>query len=149
MIIHKQILLPLRPRFGVMAKQYVIQPEPKELLRGEQRHTRLLGRTVSFALIALHTSRHEVGRRAFAALCPRQDVIKRQVFGVTVVTAILTAVTVTNVNTRTLHRSLTPIASHVDVVPQPDDRRNGKYRRRRTKDIVAVVLFDKNSAAKP
>src|SRR5215203_855240 len=121
-----------------MTKQYVIESQTKELLRREQRHPCLFRRSVTFTLVAFYTRRDQVGRSAFAALCPRQDVIERQVLGVTMLAAILAAVTVAYVNACPLHRRLGTIAADMNVMTKPDHRRHGKNGRGRVKNIVAV-----------
>jgi DNA repair protein RadC len=65
------------------------------------------------------------------------------------ITAVLAAIPIADIDTRPLHCRLTSIASNVNIMPQADDRRNGKCRRRRMEHVVAVVLFDKHRAAKP
>ena len=127
----------------------MIEPETQKLLRGQQWHACLLGSAVTFSLVALHAGRDEIRRGAFTTLCSRQDVIERQVLRVAMITAVLAAIAVANVDTRTLHRRLTAIAPHMNIVSQPNDGRNRKRCRRRMENIVAVVLFDKHRAAKP
>lgn len=149
MIVHKQILLPLRTRFCVMAKQNMIKAEPKQLLRCQQGHSRLFGRAVTLSLITFNASRDQIRRRAFSALCTRQNMIERQVLRVLVIAAILTAITVADINPGTLHRGFPSIPADVYIMPKTDHRRNFKCCRRRTEHIVAVVLFDEHSSAKP
>lgn len=132
-----------------MTKQDVVEPEAKQLLRCQQRHASLLRRTISFSLIALHARRNEVLRCALAALCTGKDVIQSQVFGMPVFTAVLAAVTVADVYPSPLHRCLTIVASEVDIVAQPDDRGDRKRRRRRMKNIRAVIFLNEDRSAKP
>ena len=132
-----------------MAEKHVIESQTEKLLRSEQRHTSLFGRSITFSLVALHTRRDKVSRRAFTALRTRQDVIERQVFRMLVIAAVLAAIAIANVDACTLHGRLAAIAADVDVVPKPDHRRDREGRRRRMKNIVAVLLFDENSTAKP
>ena len=148
-VVHEQVLLPFRTRFGIVAKQHVIEAETQQLLRSQQRHTCLFRRSVPFPLVAFHAGGDQVRRGAFAALCTRQNVIERQVLCVFMVAAILAAVTVANVNPGTLHRRFAAVAANVHVMPQTDHRREPESRRRRMEDIVAVVLFDEYRAAKP
>src|SRR5690606_26341138 len=82
-------------------------------------------------------------------LRPRENVIQRQVLCVLMIAAILTAIAITDVDPGTLHSGLPAVAAHINIVTQPDDRRDPEYGRRRAKHIVAIVLFDKNGAAKP
>src|SRR5436190_21833685 len=77
-IVHKQILAPFRTIFGVMTEQHVVEAEPEQLLRREQRHACLLGCAVALALVALDAGGHKVLRRRLAALGTREDVVKRQ-----------------------------------------------------------------------
>lgn len=132
-----------------MAKQNVIQPESKQLLRRQQRHASLLRRTIAFALITLYTCCHKILRRRFATLSSRENVVKRQVLGVTMFAAILATISVANVDPSTFHRGLAIIASKMDVVAQSNDRRHREFSGRRMQHIVAVVLLDKNGTAKP
>jgi len=132
-----------------MAKQYMIESQTKQLLRRKQRHPCLFRRAVAFPLIAFYARGDQIGRRAFAALCPRQDVVERKVLGVTMLAAILAAVTVANVNTCPLHRRLRTIAADVNVMAKPDHGRHRENGRGRAQNIVAVVFLDINRAAKP
>ena len=104
--------------------------------------------TVTFSLIAFYACSDKVRRGAFAALSARQYVIERQVFCVFVFTAVLTTVSIANVNPGTFHCGLAAISANVDVVAQPNHRRHGKRRRGRMKDIVAIVFLDKDRTAK-
>ncbi len=148
-LVHKQIFLPFRTRFGVVAKQDMIQAKPQQLLRCKQWHAGLFRRSITFSLIAFYACSDKVGRGAFAALCTRQNVIEREVLRMFVVTAILAPVTVSNIDAGTLHRSFAAITTHMHVMSQADYRRHGKGRRRGMKNIVAIVFLDKNGAAKP
>ena len=132
-----------------MTKKHVVEPQPEQLLRSQQRHTRLLRRAIALTLITLDAGRYQVMRRALSTLCSRQDVIERQVLGMLVFTAILAAIAVADVDASALHRRLAALALDVNVMTQPDDRWNGKLRRRRMKDIVAVILLDENGPSKP
>ena len=132
-----------------MTKKHVVEPQPQQLLRSQQRHTRLLRRAIALTLITLDAGRYKVMRRAFSTLCSRQDVIERQVLGMLVFTAILAAIAVADVDASALHRRLAALALDMNVMTQPDDRWNGKLRRRRMKDIVAVILLDENGPSKP
>ena len=148
-IVHKEILAPLGSVLGVMTEQHVIEAEPEQLLRGQQRHACLLGRAVALTLVTLDARRHEVLRRALAALRTRKNMIERQVLGVLVLCAILAAITVADVDARTLHRGLAIIAADVHIVTQPNHGRHGKRGRRRMQHIVAVIFLNKNGTAKP
>lgn len=148
-VVHKQVFAPFRAVLGVVTQQHMIEAEAKQLLRREQRHSRLLGRAVAFALIALDARGHQILRRVLAALRTREDVIKRQVFRMFVLGAILAAIAVANVNSRTLHRRLAAVAPQMNVVSQPDDRRHRKGRRRRMQNVITVILLDKDCSAKP
>jgi hypothetical protein len=75
--------------------------------------------------------------------------VQRQVFGMTVVTAILTSIAVANVYPRPLHRRFTSVPANMYVVPQPDNGWHPECCRRGTKDILAVMFFDKHGAPKP
>ncbi len=127
----------------------MVEAETQQLLRRQQRHSRLLGRAVALALVAFYAGSDQILRRVFAALSTRKNVIKRQVLRMTMLAAILAAIAVANVNTRTLHRRLAVIAPQMNVMTQPHNRRNRKRRRRRMQHVVAVVLFNKDRAAKP
>ena len=102
-----------------MAEEDMIKAETQKLLRSEERHSRLFGRSVAFTLVTLYASSDEVRRRAFAPLGARKDMVQRQVFGMTVVTAILTSIAVANVYPRPLHRRFTSVPANMYVVPQP------------------------------
>jgi len=132
-----------------MAEQHMVKAQSQKLLRSEQRHAGLLRRTVTFSLVAFYASSDEVRRCAFAALSTRQDVIKRQILGVFVIAAILAAVTVADVNPRPLHCRLASVSTNVDVVTQADHGRDLEDRRRGTEYVFAIVLFNKDRAAKP
>src|SRR5262245_33810267 len=114
-----------------MAKQHVIESEAKQLLRSQQRHAGLLGRAVALTLVALDTRGHQVLRRAFAALCPRQNVVEREVLCMTMLATILAAISIANVNSCSLHRRFTVLAADMDIMPQPNNRGNRKDRRGR------------------
>jgi hypothetical protein len=75
--------------------------------------------------------------------------VERQVFCVLMLAAVLAAVPVADVDPGTLHRRLASVASDVYVMTQADHGRNLERSRRGTKDVFAVVLFDKDRAAKP
>ena len=132
-----------------MAKQYVIEPETKQLLRGQQRHACLFRRTVPLTLVALDAGRDQILRRAFAALRSRQDVIERQVLGMLMLSAILATITVANIDSGPLHGRFAVLAANMNIMPQPHNGRHRKNRRGRMKDIVAVVFLNENGAAKP
>ena len=149
MVVHKEVLAPLGPRFGVMAKQYVIKAEPQKLLRGKQRHACLFGSSVSFSLVALYTGGDEICGSAFAALCTRENVVERKVLCVPVIAAVLTAITVADIHPCTLHCGLPPVSADINIMTQPDNRRNTENGRRRAENVVAIVLFDKDGAAEP
>lgn len=127
----------------------MIEAESKQLLRSQERHARLLWRSVAFALIALYTRGHQVLRCVLAALCTREDVIKRQVFCVLVLGAILAAIAVANVDSRPLHGRLAAVATQMHVMSQPNNRRHGKNCRGRTQNVIAIILLDKDRSAKP
>ena len=127
----------------------MVEAEAEEFLRCEQRHSGLFGRAVAFTLVAFYAGRDEIVRRAFTALRTREDVVERQVFGVLVLAAVLTAVAVADIDPRPFHRSLAVIATQMDVMTKPHDRRHGKRGRGRVQDIVAVVFLDKDRTAKP
>ena len=132
-----------------MAKQHVIEAETKQLLRRQQRHARLLRRAVALSLVALHACGHEIRRRTFTALGAGKNMVERQVFSMSMLTAVLAAVTVADVNACALHRRFAAIASNIDVMAQSDHRRNRKDCRRRMQNVVSILLFDENGAAKP
>jgi hypothetical protein len=75
--------------------------------------------------------------------------VERQVFGVLLLAAILTAVAVADINARPLHRAFAAVSPNMDVMPQTYDRWNRKSGRWGMQDIVAVILFDKNRSPKP
>src|SRR5687767_7094403 len=99
-----------------MAEQYAVESELEKFLRGQKRHSCLFRRAVALTLVALDTSRHQVLRRRFAALCARQYMVKRQFFGVLMLAAILAAITVTNINSRPFHRRFATATMHIDVM---------------------------------
>lgn len=148
-IVHKQIFLPFRTRLGIVAEQHVIEPQSQKFLRSEQRHSCLFRRTVTFSLIAFYASSYKVSRSAFAALGPRQDMIKRQILGVLVIAAVLAAVAVADIYPRPLHCRLASVSTNVNIVTQADHGRDLEDRRRGTEYVFAVVLFYKDRAAKP
>ena len=148
-VVHEQVLLPLRTRFSVVTKQYVIESQPKQLLRRQQRHSGLFRRAVTLSLIAFYAGSDKVCRGAFAALGTRQDVIKRQILSVPMLAAILAPIAVADVNPCPLHCRLASVSTNVDVVSQADHGRDLKNCRRGTEYVIAVVLFDKDRAAKP
>jgi hypothetical protein len=117
-LVHEKIFLPFRTRFGVVAKQNMIESKPQQLLRSKQRHAGLFRSAVTFSLIAFYASSDKVCRGAFAALCTRQNVIEREVLRMTVVAAILAAVTIANVDAGSLHRGFAAITTHMYVMSQ-------------------------------
>ena len=129
-LVHKQIFFPFGFRFRVVTEQHAVESKLEKFLRREQRHSGLIGRAVAFALVAFDARRNEVVRGAFAALRSRQNVIERQIFGVFVVAAVLTAVAVANVNSGALHRRFLPFALDVNIRSQAHDRRHGNHGRR-------------------
>src|SRR5688572_7284355 len=99
-----------------MAKQHMVETETQQLLRGQQRHTSLIRGTIPLSLIASNTRCDEVVRCALSALCPRENVIERQVLSVLVLATVLTPVTVANVDPCTFHRCFAVIAAYVYVM---------------------------------
>ncbi len=97
----------------------MVEAETQQLLRRQQRHSRLLRRAVAFSLVAFYAGRDQILGRVFAALSTRKNVIERQVLSVTMLAAILAAIAVSNVDTRTLHRRLAVIAPQMNVMTQP------------------------------
>ena len=132
-----------------MTKQHVIEAETQQLLRCQQRHTCLLGRAVALTLVTFDAGRDQIVRRAFAALCPRENVIERQILGVLMLAAILAAIAVANIDPGPFHRRFAVIAPNVHIMTQADNRRHRKSGRRRMENIIAVVFLDKDRAAKP
>lgn len=132
-----------------MAEQYVIEAETQQLLGCKQRHTGLFRRAVAFTLVAADAGGYKILRGAFAALGAGKYVIQRQVLGGFVFTAILAQIAVANIDTRSLHRCLAAITAHVYIMTQPDHRWDLKNGRRRAENIIPVVFFDKDRAAKP
>ncbi len=132
-----------------MTKQNVIEAEPEQLLRCQQGHSRLLRSSIALALIAFDAGGDQIMRRALAALGTRENVIERQFFGMLVFTAVLAAIAVADVYPCPFHRGFTIVSADMDVMTQPDDRRNGKRGRRRMQNIIAVVFLNKNRATKP
>ena len=149
MVVHKQILLPLRPRFGIVAEQNVVEPQTEQLLRSQKRHACLLRSAIAFSLIALYARRYEIRGSALPTLGAREDVIEREVLGVAMLSAVLATITITNVNPCTLHCGLASIATDVNIMSKPNHGRNGEDGRRRMENIVAVFLFNKYRTAKP
>ena len=129
MVVHEQIFLPFGTRLGVVAEQYVIETETQKLLRRQQRHTCLFGRTITFSLITFHTGRDKVGRCAFSALGTGKNVIECEVLCVSVIAAVLAAITITNINASTLHGCLAAVAANMNIVPQSNHGRDGENRR--------------------
>ena len=113
-----------------MAKQYVIESESEKLLRREQRHACLFRRTITFSLITFHARRDEIRRCAFSALGTGKNVIECEVLRVFVIATVLAAITITDVNASTLHGRFAPVAANMNVVPEANNGRNGKYGRR-------------------
>lgn len=148
-LVDEEILLPFGARFGVVAQKHVVKAEAKQLLGGQERHACLVGCSIAFALIALNARCHKILRRMLAALCTRQDVIERQVFRVAMLTAILTAVAVTNVDPCTLHRILVFLSAQMDIVAQAHNGRHRERRGWRMQNVLAVVLLNKHGSAKP
>ncbi len=146
---HKQIFLPFGFRLGVMTQKNVVESDAQKFLRAEQRHSRLFGCAVAFALVAGNTSRHEILRNGFAALRSRQNMVERQILRVFVVAAVLTAIFVADINSRPLHRRFLTLAAHVNISSQTNHARNLDSLRRRAQNIRAVVFFDRHFAAKP
>lgn len=132
-----------------MAQQHMIEPETQQFLRGKQGHACLFRCPVAFSLITFYASGDKVRRSTFASLSPRQNVVERQVLCMLVFAAILTAVSITNVNACTFHRRFTAVPADVDVVTQPNYGRHLEYRRRGTQHMLAIVFFDEHGAAKP
>lgn len=125
----------------------MVEPKPQQLLRGQERHPRLLRRSVTLALVAFDARGDQVMRRALAALSTREDVVQRQVLGVLMLAAVLTPITVTNVDPGPFHRGLAVVAANVNIMPQPDNRWDRKRDRGRMQHIVPVILLDKHSPA--
>lgn len=148
-LVDEEILLPLGTRLCVVAEKDVVESETQQFLRGKERHTSLLGRAVAFSLIALYARSYKILRSVLAALCPRQNVIERQILCVPMVAAILASIAVANIDAGALHRILAGSAAQVYVMPQSDNGRHGEDRRRRMQHIVAVILLDEHSSAEP
>lgn len=148
-LVHKQIFLPFRTGFGVVAQEDVIETETQQLLGSKQRHTGLFGSAVTLALVAADAGSHKVLRGALAALRTGQDMVERQVLGLAMLTAILAQVAVANVDTRPFHRCLAAIPAHVYIVTQPDHGRDLEYGRGGTQHVVAVSLLNEDGPAEP
>ena len=148
-IVHEEVLAPLGAILGVMTKQHVIEAETQQFLRGQQRHAGLFRRAVALSLIAFDTRGHKVLRRAFAALCTREDMIERKFLGVFMLAAILTAISIANIDPSPFHRGFAIITTNVNIMTQTHNRRNGKNGRGRSENIIAVVFLDKYCSAKP
>lgn len=148
-VVHEQVFFPLRPRFGVVAEQNVVEPEPQQFLRGQERHAGLFRRSVALALVAGDTGRDQICRGALAALSPRENVIERQVLGEPMVAAVLAAIAVADVDPCTLHCRFTTRAPDIHIMPEPNNGWDTENRRGRAENVVAVVLFDEDRAAKP
>lgn len=101
--VDEKIFLPFRTRFGVVTKQDMVEPEPKQFLGGKQWHSGLLGRSIAFSLIAPYASGNKILRRVFSTLSTREDVVKRQIFRMPVLAAILAAISIANIDTGALH----------------------------------------------
>ena len=127
----------------------MVEAEPQKFLGRKQRHSCLIRCAVSFTLVTTDARCDQICRRAFPALRSRKYMVERQVLCMFVLTAVLAAISISNVNARTLHRRLAAIAPYVDVMTKANHRRDCERRRRRMQDVVAVVLFDKNRPAKP
>lgn len=125
-----------------MTEKHVVQTQPKQLLRGQKRHSRLLGRPVALALVTPLAGGDEILRSRRSALCFGHDVIERQILGVFVVAAILATITIPNIDPGPLHRAVAPTAADIDVMAQAHDRRNAKLNRRGPKNVVAVKFLD-------
>lgn len=86
-------------------------------------------------------------RSALAALGTREDMVERQVLGMLVLAAVLTAITVANVDPRTLHRRLAIVPANMHVMPQTHHRRHREGDRRRMQHIVAVIFLNEDRPA--
>ena len=129
-VVHEQILLPFGSRLGVVAKQYVIETETKKLLRCQQRHASLLGSSITFSLITFHARRDEIRRCAFTALSAGKNVIKREVFRVTMIPAVLAAISVSHQDLHPEVPGRMPPLAHVDVGDEAYDARAGEFETR-------------------
>jgi len=132
-----------------VTQQHVVEAESQQLLRCEQRHTRLIGRAIALSLVAFHARGNEVVRGAFTALCPREDMVERQILGVPMFAAILAPIPVANIDARPFHRRFAIITPDVHIMTQPYHRGHGKRCRWRMEDIIAVIFLNKYRAAKP
>ena len=101
----------------------VVEAKSKQLLRGKKGHPRLLRRAITFALIALHTRSDKVLWCRFAALSTRQNVVERQILSVSVLAAVLTTITIADVDPGTFHRRFASGATHIYIMTQANDRR--------------------------
>lgn len=99
-----------------MAEQNVVEPKPKKLLRCEQGHTRLLGRSVAFSLIAPDTGGDQVLRGRCAALGFRKNVVQSKIPRRILISAILAFISVANIDTGPFHRIFAPSATDVNIV---------------------------------
>lgn len=127
----------------------MVEAEAKQLLRRQQRHPGLFRRPVAFPLVAFYARRDQVLRGRFAALGTRKNVIERQILCMTMLAAVLAAIAVADIDPCTLHSRFAVVTLNVDIVTKPDHGGNRKNGRRRVENIVAIVFFDKNRAAKP
>lgn len=75
--------------------------------------------------------------------------VECQVLGMFAFAAVLAAIAITNIDPGTFHGRFSIVSTNMDVVSQPHDGRDRERCRRRVQNIVAVIFFDKNSAAKP
>ena len=108
---------PFRTRFGVVAKQNMVKS--RRSASAIKQGMRAVPASVAFALVTFYASGNQVCRSAFTALCARQDMIKREIFCVTMLSAILATITVTDVHASTLHGRFAAIAPDINIMAKP------------------------------
>lgn len=65
------------------------------------------------------------------------------------IAAVLATISVADVDACSFHGRLAPVAANMNVMTQPHDGRDREGCRRRMENVVTVVLFDEDRAAKP
>jgi hypothetical protein len=135
-----QIFSPLRARRRRMVQSVEVQVVPQRGRIGQQRHARLIGRSVAFALVARMTARAQVFRHGLSAARTRQNVIQRQVLERPLDAAILTPVPVANKNLRAqTSRRAAPLAD-VYVFKQANHGWALKCKSHRPQHAIRIVF---------
>src|SRR5262249_37282400 len=108
---------------------------------GAQRHSRLFGRAVAFAVVASLAGGHQVFCQCPSAARFRQDVIERQIERRAPAATILAAVTIARENAMPVGHAVLP-RPYVNVLRQTNDRRRVENKTRRA-NPDAFVNFNR------